>query len=233
MPQQELPMNRFPFVVVLLAVPALCLCGQPPGGRRGPGGMRGGAAYEKPPLGKTDAEKAMLATLDRIRNAGEVFSEVPPADGRMLRLLAEAVNAQHVVEVGTSTGYSGLWICLALQKTGGKLTTLEVDAGRADMARKHFAEAGVQKLVTLIEGDAHETVKQLKGPIDMVFIDADKDGYVHYLKMLLPHVRPGGLITAHNVNMASDYVDAVNSNPDLETVYYMQGNALSVSLKKR
>lgn len=81
--------------------------------RRGYG--RGGST-EKPPLAKSETEKRILDILERARTAGEVYMEVPPSDGRMLRLQAEAIGAKNVVEIGTSTGYSGLWICLALQK---------------------------------------------------------------------------------------------------------------------
>jgi predicted O-methyltransferase YrrM len=124
----------------------------------------------RPPLAKTEAETRVLSVLDRMSRAGEVYLEVPADSGRVLRLLTEASNAKQVIEVGTSTGYSGLWFCLALQATGGKLTTFEIDAGRAAAARKHFEQAGVDKTVTVIEGDAHANVKRLKGPVDVVFL---------------------------------------------------------------
>ena len=150
-----------------------------------------------------------------------------------MRLLAEAVDAKNVVEIGTSTGYSGLWFCLALQKTGGHLTTFEFDHGRALMARGHFHDAGVENLVTIVEGDAHEQVMKLKMSIDVAFIDADKPGYVDYLNKVLPLVRPGGLILAHNVDMVPDYVKAVTTNPDLVTIFYTQGRGLAITLRKR
>jgi predicted O-methyltransferase YrrM len=168
--------------------------------------------------------------------AGEMYLNVPTEDGRMLRLLAEAAGAKSIVEVGTSTGYSGLWLCLALEATGGRLTTFEIDAGRAAIARKHFQQAGVDRMVTIVQGDAHENVAKLKGPIDVVFIDADKEGYEDYLGKLLPLVRPGGLILAHNMNPSqsgSGYGKAVTTNPDLETVFYLEGGGLAVTLKKR
>ena len=101
------------------------------------------------------------------------------------------------------------------------------------MAQEHFKEAGVEKMVTIIEGDAHEQVAKLKGPIDLVFIDADKSGYVDYLNKLLPLVQRGGLLLAHNVDMVPDYVKAVTTNEDLETIFYMEGGGLGVTLKKR
>ena len=185
---------------------------------------------ESLPLAKTEAEKRILAVLDEAQRAGEVYANVPVNDGRVLRLLAEAAGAKNVIEIGTSTGLSGLWFCLALQKTDGKLTTFEIDPGRAAMARAHFKKAGVDRLVTLVEGDAHKNVTRLKEPIDLLFIDADKEGYLDYLNRLLPLVRPGGLILAHNVNMAEDYVKQVTTSPDLETIFYGE---LGLTLKKR
>ncbi len=200
--------------------------------RRGGRGFAPGSD-QYPPVPRTESEKRMLAAIDTATKAGELYENVPAADGRLLRLMAEAVNAKQVVEIGTSTGLSGLWFCMALEKTGGKLTTFEYDAERAATAGKHFKDAGVDGLVTIVQGDAHQTISRLKGPIDIVFIDADKDGYIDYLNKLLPLLRPGGLILAHNSNMVPDYVKAVTSRPDLETLFYMQGGGLAVTLKKR
>jgi predicted O-methyltransferase YrrM len=196
------------------------------------GQRRGGAPPETAPLANSEEEKRILAVLDEARRTGDVYLEVPVVDGRMLRVLAETANAKQVVEIGTSTGYSGLWFTLALRKTGGRLTTFELDAGRAARARKHFEQAGVANLVTLIEGDAHKNVPKLKGAADVVFIDADKAGYVDYLKSTLPTVRPGGLILAHNIEMVPNYVKSVTTDPSLETVFYMQGGGLGITVKK-
>jgi caffeoyl-CoA O-methyltransferase len=165
------------------------------------------------------AEKKIVAVLDRMVKSHETFLSVPVQDGQVLRLLTEATDAKNVVEIGTSTGYSGLWFCLALLGTNGRLTTFEIDHQRASMAQEHFKEAGVEKIVTLIEGDAHELVSKLKGPIDVAFIDADKSGYVDYLNKLLPLVRPGGLILAHNMDMVPEYVKAVTTRAELETIF--------------
>jgi caffeoyl-CoA O-methyltransferase len=186
-----------------------------------------------PSLAKSDAEKRVLATLDQAQKAGEVYLNVSVSDGRMLRVLAETAGAKNAVEIGTSTGLSGLWLSLALQATGGKLTTFEYDRSRAATARGNFKEAGVDHLVTVVEGDAHQTISRLKEPIDLLFIDADKEGYLDYLNKLLPLVRPGGLILAHNVDTAPDYVRAVTTNQDLETVFAGDGGGLGVTLKKR
>ncbi|MCC6341538.1 MAG: class I SAM-dependent methyltransferase [Bryobacterales bacterium] len=185
------------------------------------------------PAPRSAAEKQVIAVLrDMARNGGTYLS-VPNQDARWLRFLAEAASAKQIVEIGSSTGYSGLWFSLALLRTGGRLTTIELDPGRAAAARSHFSRAGVDHIVTLIQGNAHEELRKWKGPIDVVFIDAEKSGYVDYLDKVLPFVRPGGFILAHNIEMTPDYVKAVSANPDLETVYYMEGAGLGVSRKIR
>jgi caffeoyl-CoA O-methyltransferase len=219
--------------VLLLAV-VETLTAQPPGGR-GFGGRRGrsfSSFQQQQPLAANEEEKKILDILeDMDRNQSRGMMNVSQADGRILRMLAEAVGAKHVVEIGTSNGYSGIWFCLALRTTGGKLTTHDIDEGRASLARKNFKRAGVDNMVTLVMGDAHETVTKLKGPIDVVFIDADKEGYTDYLNKLLPLVRPGGFILSHNIeSTGQDYIDAITKNPALETI---QVQGVTVTLKKR
>ena len=185
------------------------------------------------------AEARIVGILEDLHaNQRQGMMNVPPEDGRLLRVLTEAAGAKNVVEIGTSNGYSGIWLCLGLQGTGGKLTTFETDAHRAALARENFKRAGVEQLVTLIEGDAHKEVARLKEPIDVLFLDADKGGYIDYLNKLLPLVRPGGLILAHNTTGLAkemkDYLKAVTTSPDLETVFlHEQDQGMGVTIKKR
>jgi len=194
--------------------------------------------FQSEPQAKDEVEKRILAVLDDMyQHQRRGMMNVPRRDGRLLRLLTEAINAQHVVEIGTSNGYSGIWFCLALRRTGGKLTTHEIDEGRAALARANFKRAGVDDLVTLVMGDAHETVKKIQEPIDLLFLDADKQGYLDYLEKLLPLVRPGGLVVAHNMNPRQAdprFVKAITTNPALETLFLnMDLTGVAVSLKKR
>ena len=220
--------------MVLLLTAVQMLTAQPPQGRGfgGRRGMGGSTVQEKPPIPANSEEKKILDILeDMDKNQRRGMMNVPQQDGRVLRLLTEVVGAKHVVEIGTSNGYSGIWFCLALRTTGGKLTTHDIDEGRASLARENFKKAGVDKLVTLVMGDAHETVTRIKEPIDVLFIDADKEGYTDYLNKLLPLVRPGGLILSHNIDMiGQDFIDAITKNPNLETV---QAQGVTVTLKKR
>ena len=233
--------------MAMAAVPmgASALGGQP-GDGGGPGrgsrpGRGAGAAppVENKPLGKSDAEKKILEVLDDMdRNQRRGMMNVPTDDGRLLRVLAESCGAKQCVEIGTSNGFSAIWTCLGLLSTGGKLATHEIDAGRANLARENFKRAGVDGIVTLVEGDAHKEIAKLQGPVDFAFLDADKEGYGDYLRQLLPLLRPGGLVLAHNVGSQAgammEFLKAVTTSPDLETVFAnMQGTGLSITLKKR
>lgn len=220
----------------LLAQPA---GGPPRSGSTPPaGGRPSREAFASAPLGKTETEKKILAVLDDMdKNQRRGSLSVPVADGRLLRLLAESTGATNIVEIGTSIGYSGLWFCLGMHDLGGHLTTFEIDAQRVAQAGANFKRAGVEGLVTIVHGDAHQEVSRVKGLIDLLFLDADKEGYVDYLQKLLPRVRPGGLIVAHNMNPSQadpQYLKAITTNAALETLFLnMQATGVGVTLKKR
>jgi len=202
-----------------------------------PGFQFGGAPeYDSAPLAKNDKEKQALAALDEMAK-GEWHLNVTAREGRVLRQLTEAVGAKRVVEVGTSSGYSTIWLALGVRAAGGKVFTHEIDPEKIKLARENFKQAGVDDLITLIAGDAHETVKQHQEPIDVIFLDAEKKGYIDYLKKLLPLVRPGGLILGHDMHRPMPdprYIEAVTKNPDLDTSFIMMESfGISMTIKKR
>ncbi len=218
---------------------------RPPVGAAGPRGRRPGPApvgaelLEKPPVPKNEAEAEILRILDAISQEPG-FRNVSTRDGRFLRQMTEALDAQVVVELGTSTGFSGLWIAHGLRTTGGHLYTHEIDPGRIAEARSNFERVGLADLITIIEGDAHQTVARYDEQdvtIDILFLDADKQGYIDYLNKLLPRVRPGGLILAHNMRYPDPdpaYLEAITSRPELETTFVlMEGAGIGLTLKKR
>ena len=204
--------------------------------RGGPGPSDAGGDLSKPPLPKDDGERKILEALDQARQ-GQRYANVSTADGRLLRQLTEAVGARRVVELGTSTGESGLWFAMALRKTDGHLYTHDIDPDRIAVARENFKKGGVEDLITIVEGDAHRTAPKNTEPIDVLFIDAEKEGYDAYLKELLPLVRPGGLILAHNMRRPAPnprYVEAITTNPELDTSFVlMEGAGIGITLKKR
>jgi caffeoyl-CoA O-methyltransferase len=196
----------------------------------------GATEFDSPALAKNEGEKRALAVLDEM-SQGRWYLNVTTREGKLLRQLTEAVGAKRVVEIGTSSGYSTIWLALAVRATGGKLYTHEIDPEMAKMARANFQKAGVDDLITIIEGDAHETVQQHKEPIDVVFLDADKQGYIDYLNKLLPLVRPGGLILGHDMHRPMPdprFIEAITKNPELETSFVMmESYGMSMTLKKR
>jgi caffeoyl-CoA O-methyltransferase len=179
---------------------------------------------------------------------------VPEVDGKALHNIIIQHGYKNALEIGTSTGYSGIWISWALAKTGGKLVTVEIEKDRYDEAVANFRAAGLAKYVDARLGDAHEIVPALQGPFDFVFCDADKDWYVNYLKAVLPKISKGGCFAAHNImersggggrgrggfgrggwgGQGGDYLEYARSISSLETkVLDLQGSGgLAVSYKK-
>jgi caffeoyl-CoA O-methyltransferase len=206
------------------------------GAGRGQGATETDSDLSQPTLPKDDGEKRILTAIEQARQ-GERYANVSTADGRLLRQLAESIGAKRILELGTSTGESGLWFSMALRKTGGKLYTHDIDPGRISVARENFKKGGVEDLIIITEGDAHKTAIKNTDPIDLLFIDAEKEGYDAYRKELLPFVRPGGLIVAHNMRRPAlnpRYVEAITTSPDLDTSFVlMDGAGIGITLKKR
>jgi caffeoyl-CoA O-methyltransferase len=168
------------------------------------------------------------------KNRGEWRDmNVPWEDGQILHDLVVKHGFRRALEIGTSTGHSSVWIAWALAKTGGKLTTIEIDPSRHAEALRNFEEAGVARLVDARLGDAHGLVKELPGPFDFVFSDADKGWYVQYFKDLDPKLEVGGCFTAHNVRWSGrGFLDYVKTLPNYRTtVETGSGEGISVSCK--
>jgi predicted O-methyltransferase YrrM len=152
------------------------------------------------------------AAIDASRAARLPDISVTPPQGKLLYLLAKAQKATAILEIGTLGGYSTLWLAKALQ-SGGRLVTLEADPAHAHIARANLERAGFGDIVDVRLGPALETLPQLAGPFDVIFIDADKPSYPAYLQWALKLSRPGTLIIADNVVRGGDIVDAGNSDP--------------------
>jgi caffeoyl-CoA O-methyltransferase len=163
---------------------------------------------------------------------------VPEADGQRLHDLIVENGYTRALEIGTSTGHSGIWIAWALSRTGGKLITVEIDRGRYEEAVRNFQEAGLAPNIDARLADAHQLVLQLEGPFDFVFIDADKNWYTNYFRAVFPKLEVGGCLTAHNVSgrrtgWVREFLDALESTPGLETeIVGGRGSGLSVSYKR-
>jgi len=165
---------------------------------------------------------------------------IPTADGQLLYDLVIKGNYKSALEIGTSTGHSGIWIAWALSKTGGKLITIDIDEGRHKTALENFKKAGLSEYIDARLADAHSLVKELKGPFDFVFSDADKDWYKNYFIDVDPKLKVGGCFTAHNISQRGRgyggsqgaYLEYVMSLKNYETTVNTSGGGVSISFKK-
>jgi caffeoyl-CoA O-methyltransferase len=165
---------------------------------------------------------------------------VTATDGEFLRNLIIKHNYTRALEIGTSTGHSGIWIAWAMSRTGGKLVTIEIDENRYEKALANFRAAGLDGFIEARLGDAHELVPLLDGPFDFVFVDADKDWYENYFKMLLPKLVAGGCFAAHNVlnlefmHGVKEFLDYARSLPEIETTIERSSTSgISLSFKRK
>ncbi len=162
---------------------------------------------------------------------------VPYPDGQLLHDLIIKNRYQRALEIGTSTGHSAIWIAWALSKTGGRLITIEINEDRYREGLENFGKAGLSHYIDARLADAHELVRELKGPFDFVFSDADKDGYKSYFVALAPMIRVGGCFAAHNVSWRfdsgiSEFIDYVYSLPNFETtINRASSEGISISYK--
>jgi caffeoyl-CoA O-methyltransferase len=167
---------------------------------------------------------------------------IPWVDGQLLYDLIIKGNYKSAIEIGTSTGHSGIWIAWALSKTGGKLITIEIDEGRYKTAIENFKKAGLSEYIDARLADAHKLVKELKGPFDFVFSDADKEWYKNYFVDLDPKLKVGGCFTAHNVSERGRggyggysgqavFLEYVRSLKNYETTVNSAGGGISISYK--
>ena len=186
-------------------------------------------------------DEKVQAFLDSHRGKWDDWN-VPEYDGRLLYDLIIKNKYTSALEIGTSTGHSTIWIAWALSKTGGKVITIEIDEDRYNQALANFKAAGLSEFIDARLADAHELVKELQGPFDFVFSDADKDWYTNYFKDLYPKLKVGGCFTAHNVSDsywsrirkggAYQYYQYVKSLTDMQTTLDSNGNGLSISYRK-
>ena len=192
--------------------------------------------------------------LREIEREGEAH-KLPLIDaevGSLLRVLATAIGAERILEIGTAIGYSGIWLAGALP-SHGMLLTLEVDGERARRARENFARCGLAERASVIIGDAERMLAKVSGPFDLIFQDGDKQQYTSLLDRLVDRLRPGGLLITDNVlwdgdvvpgfarpaarNRAdteaiSKYNERINSHPQLMTVIVPLRDGVAISVKR-
>ena len=157
-------------------------------------------AIENYVLKHSSAEPSLLRQLSKETHQKTELPQmmVGPVEGGFLKLLARLVNARRILEIGTFTGYSSLCMAEALPKNG-KLVTLDINPKNVAIAKRFWSKSTDGKKIQSIVGSAVDSLKTVKGPFDLVFIDADKGNYINYWKACVPKVRHGGLLVADNV----------------------------------
>jgi predicted O-methyltransferase YrrM len=187
----------------------------------------------------SEIDKKVRAFLEKNSNKWRDMN-VPRSDGQLLYNLIIENNYTKALEIGTSTGHSGIWIAWALSKTGGKLITIDVDESRHEKALENFKEAGVSDFIDARLADAHQLVPELKGPFDFVFCDADKNWYKNYFIDVIDKLEKGGCFTAHNVLNTwqgagiKEFVDYVKNLPYMRTtIDNGSSSGVSISYKQK
>lgn len=198
---------------------------------------RAGTAVLQP--SKADPSR-VRKILDEMESKIGRYWSTPRKDAEFLHLMVKATRAVNVLEVGTSQGYSAIWMGLGLEETGGRLTTIEIDTERHALAQRNVREAGLAGRVALVRGDAHREIAGLKGPFDFVFLDADKDGQMDYFKKLYPKkLASGAIVAVHNAISEAgdmkDYTDMIRRHPDFDTVVVSatMGDGICLSYRHR
>jgi len=162
---------------------------------------------------------------------------IPTSDGRLLYDLIIKGKYKSALEIGTSTGLSGIYMAWALSKTGGKLITIDIDEDRHKTALENFKQAGLSEYIDARLADAHSLVKELKGPFDFVFSDADKYWYKNYFDDVNPKLIVGGCYTSHNISERGrggngEYLEYVRSLKNYETTLNTAGGGVLISYKR-
>ncbi len=148
---------------------------------------------------KKDLDERVRTFLEKRQGTWRDLN-IPASDGKILYDLIIKNKYKKALEIGTSTGHSTIFIAWALSKTGGKVITIEIDKERYRQALANFKEAGLSDYIDARLADAHLLVKELQGPFDFVFCDADKEWYKNYFIDVYPKLATGGCYTAHNVS---------------------------------
>ena len=156
-------------------------------------------------------------TLSELEKTQHDFWNVSRATGNFLNMLVKMAKCKSGLEIGTSNGYSGLWLGAAFKENGGKMSTIEFWEKRQVIAREHFKNCGLAEVINPIIGPATDILEQWDEPLDFVFIDANKGQYIEFFKLVDKHLSKGGIITADNITShpekVAPFVEAIKNDP--------------------
>lgn len=191
--------SRSPFFIFLLSILSISCIGQP-----------------KEQLSDMTKEQLFEYRLYYIDQFDRIGLNTTPGDARLLRILVESTGAKRGVEVGSATGYGAIHMGMGFETNQGELFTIDIDPQMVKACKEHINNVGLNENVTCMEGDALEVIPELEGPIDFVFIDAQKSDYYNYFKAIEPKLSEQAMIVADNVirfkSAMQDFLDAMQEN---------------------
>ncbi len=186
----------------------------------------------------------ILRILEKIENdnEGNKYWCIPKTSGEVLRTLVLSLGAKNILEIGCSVGYSAIWLASGQIEVHGassrsaKVYTIESDKERADIAQKHFKQAGLDKKITILRGNALDILEKWKKRVDLVFMDANKNEYVDYYENIFPFIKNGGILVADNVishkESSKKFLDAVAKDKRVISQLIEIDNGLMIVIKK-
>lgn len=184
-------------------------------------------------------DKTTQEVLLNLEETQKNFWNIARVTGEFLNTIIRTAKCKNVIEIGTSNGYSGIWIGKALKETGGKLKTIEFWEKRFSIARENFKKCSIDDVIEIIQGSACDILKDLPKDyeIDFAFVDANKKEYIDYFNLIHPHLKVGGFIACDNVlshkEKTQSFIDAINKHPDYENVVLNLPAGLSLGRKIR
>jgi caffeoyl-CoA O-methyltransferase len=176
---------------------------------------------------KVSAVLGRLERQDALQRRGNLprrkrLRQVTPDVGRFLHTLVLCTRPSFILEIGTSGGYSTMWLATAARSVGANVVTLEIDPRKVQLATSNLREAGLNDAVAIVQADAFEYLRDRREPVDFVFLDAEKEDYLRYLELIVPLLPPGGLLVADNMISAAEelaeFRRRAESDPRLSTV---------------
>jgi predicted O-methyltransferase YrrM len=178
-----------------------------------------------------------IERLERFMGTVSDAHAVPREAGAFMHALVLATGAKRAVEIGTSYGYSGLWIASALAENGGRLITIDHDPRKSEAARGAFESAGLSEYVELQTGSAVDVLEGLKGPIDFVLNDADKENCIRYIALLADKLSDRAIVLTDNTlthsEQLADFLAWIRGRPDFCSAHVPVGNGMELSIKLR
>lgn len=180
-------------------------------------------------------EKNIQSVLKELEKTSDKFWNIPPETGILLNSLIKTANYKNILEIGSSNGYSAIWLAEAARQTSGHVTGIEFYPERINLAESNFEKCGLSKYITIKQGKALDILANLDQELDFVFIDANKSEYIKYFEIVHKILKAKGLIAADNVTShkeeLQDFIDLITEHTEYQTSYLPYGGGLLLAFK--